>query len=130
MDYQEACQRAATQQGLDPATEALTAAGVPNVTEQTGGMCMVVRVQGEDPGVWIYLTGCECDDCLPHYAANDDDGDGQHAYLVYLYHGPVCDDEGCEGHRLAAHHVDADDLAELCRDALRHGDATCDEVGA
>jgi hypothetical protein len=43
-DYERRCQAAATAQGLDPLTEALSAAGIEHAVEQTGGFCMVVTV--------------------------------------------------------------------------------------
>lgn len=48
MSYEEACQRATTDQGLDPVTEALSAAGIPHVVEQTGGFTMVVTVKARN----------------------------------------------------------------------------------
>jgi hypothetical protein len=42
--YEEACRLAASAQGLDPLTAALSAAGVEHEVEQTGGFCMVVTV--------------------------------------------------------------------------------------
>jgi hypothetical protein len=47
VNYDEACRWHATQQGLDPITEALTAADVTHEVEQTGGMTMVVVVPFE-----------------------------------------------------------------------------------
>lgn len=41
MGYDEACKAAATQQGLDPITERLTAERIDVNVEQTGGFCMV-----------------------------------------------------------------------------------------
>lgn len=43
-DYEAACERAATIQGLDPITAALRATGIPHSVDQTGGMTMLVRV--------------------------------------------------------------------------------------
>lgn len=50
-DYEGACTRATTRQGLDPMVEALTAAGVTHAVEQTGGFCMVVTVT-HPTGTW------------------------------------------------------------------------------
>src|SRR3974390_3193759 len=50
MDYEAACKRAATDQGLDPVLSLLTGAGVPNSLDQTGGFCMAVHIPwGENP---------------------------------------------------------------------------------
>lgn len=62
MHYDQACIAAATRQGLDPITAALTAAGITHTVEQTGGFCMVVTVQ-RPTGLWAithdgdYLVG-------------------------------------------------------------------------
>lgn len=58
MDYGRACREAATRQGLDPLTEALTRAGIAHDVEQTGGFTMVVTIPGNGRTL----------------AANDDDG--------------------------------------------------------
>ena len=58
MDYEAACRKAATDQGLDPLTAALGAAGVGFAVEQTGGFCMAVTVPAED-GTWAVTDdGC------------------------------------------------------------------------
>lgn len=44
MDYDANCKAAATDQGLDPITEILTAAGVEFYVENTGGWCMCVVI--------------------------------------------------------------------------------------
>lgn len=44
MTYQDACDRAATDQGLDPITAALESAGIPRYVDQTGGFCMTVNI--------------------------------------------------------------------------------------
>lgn len=44
--YAARCAKAATDQGLDPLTAALVAAGIAYDVEQTGGFCMVVTVRG------------------------------------------------------------------------------------
>ena len=48
--YAAACERAATNQGLDPLTALLNRHGIPHVVEQTGGFTMVVRVTIGDAG--------------------------------------------------------------------------------
>jgi hypothetical protein len=65
-DYEAACKRAATEQGLDPVTEALQAAGLPVIIEQTGGMCMVAAVYDHDPERWVWITE-SYDDPPPAY---------------------------------------------------------------
>jgi hypothetical protein len=50
-EYDAACERAATNQGLDPVMEALRAADIKYNLEQTGGFCMVVTVDVWDT-VW------------------------------------------------------------------------------
>ena len=62
--YEQACRAAATEQGLDPVTEALAAAGIPAEVEQTGGMTMVVVVEVVDGVVGITADGE--DDSAPY----------------------------------------------------------------
>lgn len=50
LPYATACRAAATEQGLDPITEALDAAGLDYDIEQTGGWVMVVEIDGADGG--------------------------------------------------------------------------------
>jgi hypothetical protein len=45
VSYEDACRKAATDQGLDPVIEALTTAGIDHQVEQTGGFTMVVTVK-------------------------------------------------------------------------------------
>ena len=51
MDYEARCIAAATSQGLDPITEALTEAEIVHGVAQTGGFCMVILVQRTE-GIW------------------------------------------------------------------------------
>lgn len=55
--YTQACEDAATRQGLDPITDALRAAGIPHVVDQTGGFTMCVHVPlDEGDTSYLYLT--------------------------------------------------------------------------
>lgn len=57
MTYTEACERAATDQNLDPISEELSRHGIPHYIDQTGGFCMVVRVPlSEDGKHYLYMT--------------------------------------------------------------------------
>lgn len=51
--YDNACERAATEQGLDPLIAALTAAGVEHRVEQTGGLTMAVTHRSHY-GTWAF----------------------------------------------------------------------------
>lgn len=75
MSYDEACERAATDQGLDPICDVLRGAGIPHTVDQTGGFTMCVNVPLVEGGTqYLYLTS-EDDlvligrywDCLPVY---------------------------------------------------------------
>lgn len=58
--YAEACERATTDQGLDPIVAALTAAGVPAGVDQTGGFCMCASVYAaDDRNEYLYITSGE-----------------------------------------------------------------------
>jgi hypothetical protein len=63
-DYEAACARATTAQGLDPLIAALSAEGIVHGVAQTGGMCMAVTIpvgdrvfavthDDEDPTPWL-----------------------------------------------------------------------------
>lgn len=78
--YDEACAAAATNQGLDPITEALTAAGITHEVEQTGGFTMVVTVN--------VPTGVVA---LTH------DGEGDADYLLGYYPGTMWQDGEYDG---------------------------------
>ena len=57
MTYADACDAAATQQGLDPITDVLRGAGIPHTVDQTGGFCMCVNVPLVEGGSeYLYLT--------------------------------------------------------------------------
>ncbi|MBS2550484.1 hypothetical protein KGQ19_26795 [Catenulispora sp. NL8] len=56
--YGQACLAAATSQGLDPITAALSAAGIEHDVAQTGGFCMVVSVNGPRKH-WFGITASE-----------------------------------------------------------------------
>lgn len=64
--YEQQRRDAATDQGLDPATEALTAAGVNSHIEQTGGFIMVLVVPGADVIIAVTHVGDSIDE--PSYA--------------------------------------------------------------
>ena len=100
MTYEEACEQAATAQGLDPATEALRAAGMPFTVDQTGGFCMMIRVPfAEEAKRYFGIT-------------NNEIGP---EYLVYLYDDrPEWD---CEGTKLSDA-TTAEDLAPFIRRAI------------
>lgn len=63
-DYDAACRRAATNQGLDPIVSRLRAERIPAQIEQTGGFCMTVGIyheadmdeDGPRPYLWITTT--------------------------------------------------------------------------
>lgn len=64
----------ATDQGLDPITEALRAAGIPHTVEQTGGNCMGVKVPLDEGATsHVFLVNASFvmgeDDCSPDAAA-------------------------------------------------------------
>jgi len=74
--YEEACQRAATSQGLDPIRQALEAEGFTTHVDQTGGFYMCLRVDSTLlEGGYVYIT-------------DDTPADTEeHEYIVCLY-GP------------------------------------------
>lgn len=61
MDYDLACNSAATNQGLDPVIAALSAAGIPHDLEQTGGFVMVITVQAPTGTYAITASETEAD---------------------------------------------------------------------
>lgn len=73
-EYDDACRRAATAQGLDEATAALRLCGLDAIAAQTGGFCMVLTAYGADEW-WIGVTA-------------DDDNPARWCVCVYT------DDEG------------------------------------
>jgi hypothetical protein len=73
--YAARCAAAATAQGLDPVVDALTAAGIESVVEQTGGFTMVVTVRHD--GGTIAITA---------------DGDDPATYLIGHYPGDTWDE--------------------------------------
>lgn len=76
LDYDSACAEAATRQGLDPLTEALTKAGVTHGVEQTGGFTMVVTVKTHT-GVWAVIAdGTEPNPFLMAFYPGDTWADG------------------------------------------------------
>ena len=71
-DYDELERQAATAQGLDPVVDAMKAAGLPVVVEQTGGFTMVATVYAEDRSYMGVV--CEGDDFLVcEFDANGDE---------------------------------------------------------
>lgn len=50
--YENLCEQAATDQGLDPLTEELSRRGVPHGVAQTGGYTMVATVPHGELGLW------------------------------------------------------------------------------
>lgn len=93
--YAEACRKAATDQGLDPATEALRAAGVEHEVAQTGGFCMVVEIPTGHGEAYLGVTA----------AAMYDGGEG---FAVFSYPDREGEDEGTE---LALHATPAEVVA-------------------
>jgi len=62
-DYTSACNEAATAQGLDPITAALTAAGIDHDVAQTGGFCMVIEItSAHDAGAKLCMTADTAED--------------------------------------------------------------------
>lgn len=60
LTYNEACEKAATDQGLDPIVEALRSEGFDPIVEQTGGFTMVVYVYAnEEHTRWFGITSGE-----------------------------------------------------------------------
>lgn len=57
-DYEAACKRATTDQGLDPVLAVLAEAGITAQSEQTGGFTMVVMVHAPD-GAYLGITASE-----------------------------------------------------------------------
>lgn len=65
IDYDEACKRAATDQGLDPVVAYLSEQRLPVTIEQTGGFCMVAAVYSESGNyAWISASETESDTYL------------------------------------------------------------------
>jgi len=83
-DYARACERATTDQGLDPVVARFTAEGLPITVDQTGGFTMVARVQPREGRgePWIGITEEDSGDGIdaPTYLvceyANEDDFEG------------------------------------------------------
>jgi len=124
MDYQAACEYATEEQGLNPALEALEAAGVPVSVDQTGGFCMCVRVQGEDPKIYVWVTASDIEAGL--FIAS--------LYRDGLYEDPAdycweCKGEQCYGHNDATD-VRPEDLATVCRDLINPPSSPRGEVTA
>ena len=118
--YDLACRQAATDQGLDPALDALRGAGLPVTVEQTGGFCMVLAVYAEDRRYVMVTTQAEYD------------GDGP-GWLVCQY--PAPEDTGTryessDEPEREWQRVPTDRLARLVRDALRRPEPWCRDGGA
>jgi hypothetical protein len=62
IDYDTACEKATTAQGLDPACEALRAAGIGYDVQQTGGFCMVLTV-ARKAQLMLAITQSDSIDC-------------------------------------------------------------------
>ena len=101
-DYDGACERATTDQGLDPVVARMKADHMPIAVDQTGGFTMVARVQvHEGRGApWIGIT-------------EEDSGDGIDAprYLVCMY----ANEDDYEGTIITCE-ADIDELAVLVAD--------------
>lgn len=83
VDYDVACARYASDQGLDPIGTILTLSGIPWNLEQTGGFCMVINVEHDHPDLYLWLTAWEPDGVLigVYNGATSEsigDGDGWH----------------------------------------------------
>jgi hypothetical protein len=59
--YTDACQAAATHQGLDAATQRLTAERITHEVEQTGGFCMVLVIPVGDGHVCVTYEPLDAD---------------------------------------------------------------------
>lgn len=106
--YEQACEEAATARGLDPATDALRAAGMPFTVDQTGGFCMMVRVPfAEEAKRYFGITQNEDS---PFAGIRGEVGEGD--YVVYLYDDS--EEWDCEG-TLISQRTLAEDLASLLR---------------
>lgn len=84
-DYDAACRKATTDQGLDPVIEALRAAGIPHELEQSGGYTMVVTVKVSEG---MYAITNDGGFLLGHYPGDSlygvDEGDVMYSYDVTL----------------------------------------------
>jgi ribosomal protein L21E len=92
-DYEAACKRATTNQGLDPVVAVLKGDGIKVVVDQTGGFTMVASVYHGK--TWFGIT------------QGDDDG-----YLVCFY-----EDEEADG-KIVADGVHLKSLPDLVRKPL------------
>lgn len=95
MTCDEKCAEAVADQGLAPVLEALKKAGVPAFAQQTGGWCMVVQVNAENPATYVWITQSEECGC--------EEVEGCDHYILGIYHdgnGNECDKcgEECYGH--------------------------------
>jgi hypothetical protein len=107
--YDEACRRHADGQGLRPAEEALAAAGVPSVLDQTGGFTMCLRpLSGaeEHPGDW---------GGAPWVWVTHDEGD---VFLVCRYPAVTDESDAYPGEPTHDDYVALADLAVHCRRLL------------
>jgi len=86
MNYEAACKAAATDQGLDPIAEVLTAAKIPFEIRQTGGFVMVATIECMLGEVMITREDGEIEDYLVGVYEADEDG-VCHSYHVadFLY---------------------------------------------
>jgi len=75
MSYEEACRRAATDQGLDPIVAELAAAGITHHVEQTGGFTMVAVVPlFTTRGAWVGITSGDPGWFVVGYDSDEDEG--------------------------------------------------------
>ena len=76
--YEEACERAAKEQGVDVVFERLSREGIPCLMAQTGGFVMVVHLPRPEGG-YLGITDENEDPASPsyfvcHYADEEDEG--------------------------------------------------------
>jgi len=101
-EYLARCAEAATEQGLDPVVEALSAAGMTVEVEQTGGMVMVAYVYSADRTRWVGVT---------------DEREGSGGYLVCVY-GRGCTCSRGREWEILTYDADLEDLAVWVRVGL------------
>jgi hypothetical protein len=116
-NYGLMCEQSATDQGLDPITERLRAAGIPHTVDQTGGFTMCVNVPLVEGGSeYLYIT----------------DADDPFVAIGRYWDGGV---DGCEWGQCWADYPDTgtgvhiDDMVAHVRSLLSAGHQPCPNKG-
>lgn len=132
-DYDAACKRAATEQGLNPVFDELRANDIAAELEQTGGMCMVAYVYAGDRDTAVGITRSPSDICRIHQA--DDPACGEFdecpesVYLVCFYgpylRGSTAEDLGS----VVTDRASLDHLAQIVHELLVDGPSRASRPG-